>query len=337
MRAKTVQNKDSIVWEVAYYLLMFGVLPCALFTGGAYLYLLYFTPPPYAGVTLEPDVSYVSARRFETHGLETLTVNGKTIDLVPWTADRLDTSLGPTVTVLVHGYNAQEHKVASYFAELTSYLRSNGPYEGAIVVFDWPAAGTPLDELPAAQRIQLDMQNPASQPGYELAMYGADQQRAADTGARSFLSLIDGLSTAPARTIVVIGHSMGCYVLAEAMKRAPSITSRIASMVWLAPDVDQAILDQPWFHTAADRMKGGLHVYFSRNDTVLKRLSRFANGTPRLGATGAGATRKPPGNVELIDMTADLPGNAHTGYLAKGSPGLEHVAKQISAAGKPKP
>ncbi|MCC7252217.1 alpha/beta fold hydrolase [Hyphomicrobium sp.] len=335
-----MQDEDTSLRSIAGFVVMFGVLPCALFLAGVYLYILYFRPLPYAGVELQPNIVYVSARRFETHGLERLSANGTSIDLAPLTARSLGEHLKPTVTVLVHGYNAQEHKVATYFAGLTSYLLADGKYDGSIVVFDWPALGVPLDELPTAQRVQFEMmaKNRPYQPGYELGMYGIDQRRAADVGARSFLDLLKALTTTENRTINVIGHSMGCYLLAEALKRDPETSSEIAIMNWLAPDIDEAVVEEPWLHTAVGRLRGGIHVYYSRHDTVLTRHSRIANGTARLGATGAGTAHKPPDGMEFVDMTEDLgTGNPHAGYLADGSPSLQRIARQISAAANAKP
>ncbi|WP_072394987.1 alpha/beta fold hydrolase [Hyphomicrobium sp. CS1GBMeth3] len=332
-----MQDEDLSLWDLAKAVLMFAVLPCAIITGGAYLYVLYLKPPPYAGVTLQPGVVYVSARRFETQGLERLAANGESVDLTPWwPGDQRDTHLKPDVTVLVHGYNAQEHKVATYFTELAAHLQSEGGYDGTIVVFDWPALGTPLDELPTAQRVQLDMNmmgaNRPSQASYELAMYGLDQRQAQGIGARSFLALLDLLSTSGAHTINVVAHSMGCYLVAEALKLRPGAATRIASMIWLAPDIDEAVTDAPWLRTAVDRLQNGLTVLYSRSDTVLTRLSRLANGTERLGATGAG-THTPPSKMVFVDMTAELgTENAHTGYLMRGSSSLQRIARQLSAA-----
>jgi pimeloyl-ACP methyl ester carboxylesterase len=333
-------DEDFSLRELAHLMLMFAVLPCAVFTGGAYLYILYFAPLPYEGVALQPGVVYVSARRFETSGLEALAANGEAIDLMPWSAGQPpDARLKPDITVLVHGYNAQEHKVATYFATLASYLRSEDGYGGTVLVFDWPALGVPLDELPTTQRVQLDMnmmgKNRPTQLGYELAMYGLDQRQAHGIGARSFLVLLDALSAGGARTINVVAHSMGCDLVAEALKLRPATASQVSSVIWLAPDVDEAVVDAPWFHDAVARLQNGLVVQYSQNDTVLTRLSRLANGTRRLGATGQGA-HTPPAKMSFVDMTAELgTEKVHTGYLAKGSPSLRRIASEISGATRP--
>lgn len=333
-----MQDEDLSLREIAYSVLMFAVLPCAVFMGGAYLYILYFMPLPYAGVALQPGVVYVSARRYETHGLEMLSANGNAIDLAGWSADGIGGLVKPNVTVLVHGYNAQEHKVATYFAGLASFLQSEGKYQGTIIVFDWPAVGTPFDELPTAQRVQLDMhmmgQNRPTQAGYELAMYRIDQSKAESIGAPSFLALIDALSKTGgrSRTIDVVAHSMGCYLVAEALKLRPGAAAQMSSMIWLAPDVDQAIVDEPWLRDAVAGLQNGLTVLYSMNDTVLTRLSRIANWSGRLGATGPGS-HTPPMKTEFVDMTAELgTANPHTGYLADGGPSAHRIAARIGGA-----
>lgn len=244
-----MQKDESSLWAILAPFLFFGAVSCAVFSGAAYLYILYFSPQPFDGVVLQPGVDYVTARRFETHGLETLRSGDAGIELIPLSETALASKPAQAVTILVHGYNAQEHKVAAYFTDLATYLLTESRYDGTLLVFDWPAVGIPFDELPTSQRIQIEMQsgNRPMQPGYELAMYGADQRNAADIGARSFLALLDAVSKthAPA-PITVIGHSMGCYLLAEALRRDPALASKIASMIWLAPDVGEAVLDEEW-------------------------------------------------------------------------------------------
>jgi esterase/lipase superfamily enzyme len=311
----------------------FGLVACALFMGLAYLYISVFQPPPYAGVKLQQGVVYISARRFETHGLEVLTEDADAITAKPIAEGLSATRLASNVTVLVHGYNAQEHKVATYFADLVDGLKSDN---ASIVVFDWPAAGVPFDELPASQRVQLDMrmmgQNRPSQASYELAMYSLDQGTAKGVAATAFLQLVGTLARSGAQRLNVIGHSMGCLVIAEAMRRQPELFSSISAMVWLAPDVDEAVLGEPWFRNAVQKLGRGLSVHFSRNDTILSRLSKVANLSSRLGATGGRSTHDPPPNVTLVDMTSALgTTRVHTGYLLHESESLRWIKTQFAA------
>jgi esterase/lipase superfamily enzyme len=330
-------DDETLVRSLARDFILFAVLPCALLTGAAYLYMEYFSPPLYAGVKLQDDVIYVSARRFETHGLEMLAANGAAIDLKPWSTLAVDRGLTPNVTVLVHGYNAQEHKVAGYFADLISHLHADAQHKVSIIVFDWPAVGVPHDELPTGQRLQRDLhmftKNSPSQPGYELSMYAIDQRRAESVGAQSLLALLASLSDAGDRTVNVVAHSMGCHLLMHAMQQNPEAFSRVASMTWLAPDVDAAVIDEPWFRNAIEKLRRGLSVHYSHNDTMLTRLSRVANQSPRLGATGAGSSSAPPRKMEFVDMTAELGiENVHAGYLLRGSASARLIARQIVEA-----
>jgi esterase/lipase superfamily enzyme len=118
------------------------------------------------------------------------------------------------------------------------------------------------------------------------------------------------------------------------MQQDPATFSRIGSMIWLAPDVDATAIREPWFRAAVERMRTGLFVHYSPNDTTLSVLSRAANGTPRLGATGPGSDGGAPiGKLKFIDMTDAFGADAvHTGYLRKNSPSLPLIARQIAIA-----
>lgn len=316
----------------------FIVLPCILLMVYAYVYMTYFMPSPYAGVVLQDGVQYVSARRFETHGLESLSAGSTTIERKAWSASAVARDAPSTVTVLIHGYNAQEGKVAHYFADLARSLRTDAGHLGPLIVFDWPAVAVPLDELPTAQRLRHDLRsqtrNTWSQPAYEFNAYKIDQRNAASVGTTAFAALLKELSASPGTTIQVVAHSMGCYLLARAMQQDPATFSRIGSMIWLAPDVDATAIREPGFRAAVERMRTGLFVHYSRNDTTLSVLSRAANGTPRLGATGPGSDGGAPiGKLKFIDMTDAFGADAvHTGYLRKNSPSLPLIARQIAIA-----
>ncbi len=328
-------NNDSLAREFARAFVVFGVLPCALFTAAAYVYVQVFTPLPYAGVNLQDGVIYVSARRYETHGLEVLAENGATIDLRPWNSVTDGGRLKPGVTVLVHGYNAQEHKVATYFADLVSQVQSDAHSEGSLIVFDWPARGVPFDELPASLRIRLEMQmGDRASPGqlsFDFNMYKGDQRTAETAGAQSFLALLAALSQAGDRTVHVVAHSMGCYLLTHALKQKPEAFSRVSDLVWLAPDVDEAVVTEPWFRHAIDGLGRGLVVHFSNNDSLLARVSRVANLSRRLGATGAASIGVSHGKIALIDMTGELgTEGVHGGYLKRGSASAQMIAKLIA-------
>lgn len=328
-------DDDTSVWSLARGLIFFAVLPCAVLMAIAYVHTEYFTPPPYAGVVLQDGVQYVSARRFETHGLEALTTGDKVVERKSWSAPAVAGGAPLPVTVLIHGYNGQEGKVATYFADLATSLRTDAKYAGPLIVFDWPAIAVPLDELPTSERLRMDMhsytKNTWTQPAYEFNMYKIDQRSAESVGAVAFLALLNSLKEHPGTTVQIIAHSMGCYLLARAMQLQPAAFSWVGSMVWLAPDVDATLVDEPWFRQALGKLGTGLFVHYSRNDTTLTLLSRAANGTPRLGAVGhsTGTTSIP--KLEFIDMTVELgTDKVHGGYLRRDSPSREHIAKEVA-------
>jgi len=328
-------DDDTSAWGLALELLAWITVPLALLMGFAYVSITYFMPQPYAGVVLQEGIQYVSARRFETHGLEALTASSNAIERKAWPAPEVASGTPSTVTVLIHGYNAQEGKVALYFADLTASLRIDARHVGPLIVFDWPAIAVPHDELPAAERIRRDMysymRNSWGQPAYEFTMYKTDQQKAESVGVAAFAIFLKQLSARPDITVHVIAHSMGCYLLSRTMQQHPAAFSRVGSMIWLAPDVDAAVIGEPWFRAVVDTLRTGLFVYYSRNDTTLSVLSRAANGAPRLGATGRSDGGAPIRKLEFIDMTSELGVDAvHTGYLRKNSPSLPLIAKQIA-------
>lgn len=311
----------------------FGLIGCLVFTGIAYLYIAYLAPPPYAGIMLQKDIVYVSARRFEANGLEILAQQGDTVTLKPLT-EAWRTFRPATVTIFVHGYNAQEHKVATYFAKLAADLRETEQYKGSIIVFDWPAMSVPFDELPATQRIQLELmaKDRPYQVGYELSMYFADKATAENTGALSFLALIDALSEAGVKSVDVVAHSMGCQLILHAMQRRAEAFSRIGYMAWLAPDVDQGVISDARFRKAVENLGNGLSVHYSANDSVLTRISRLANLSSRLGATGPGQGQVPQ-KMQFVDMTATLgTENVHAGYLLHNSASSRLIGFRLKEA-----
>ena len=300
----------------------------------AYVYMTYFTPKPYAGVKLQDGVVYVSARRFETHGLEALTAAGDAVEAKAWVAPAGARDARSTATVLIHGYNAQEGKVATYFADLAVSLRNDANGSGPVIVFDWPAIAVPHDELPTSDRIRRDMysftKNTWSQPAYDFSMYKFDQRKAESVGATALVALLASLTERPGTTVHVIAHSLGCYLLARAMQQQPAAFSQVGSMIWLAPDVDATAIDEPWFRHVLGKLGTGLFVHYSRNDTTLAVLSRAANGVPRLGAVGRNTSGDPVPKLEFFDLTVDLgTDHVHGGYLRSNSPSLALIAKQL--------
>ena len=312
---------------------LFVVPALAAVMGVAWVAQTFFAPKPYDGARLQAGVTYVSSRQFETAGLQSLSDDGRRITLSAWDAVARQ-SLQPRVVVLVHGYNAREEKVGTYFADFVTGLREHARFGGSFLVFDWPSLAVPFDELPTSTRLQYEMRRPqgANQPAYELTVYGIDRRQALTVGAPSFAALLDDLAAAKVTRIDVVAHSMGCLVVAAAMQKDPGLLARVHSLVWLAPDVDAAAVAEPWFRAAVASLKGGLAVLHSRNDRLLALHARFANGASRLGAGGPPDGAAVPPRVTFSDLTEQLgKENVHGAYLARTGPALDLVMAVLAA------
>jgi esterase/lipase superfamily enzyme len=323
---------DSFARELLGIALRYVVPAVFALAAVGFVYERYVLPTPYAGVTLQQGIRYVSARRFEQNGLEDLIVNGSRITLEKWTPDSIAASGAQTVTIFVHGYNAREAKVATYFSGLLSELQERRPRGHPLIVFDWPSIAIPLDELPASQRVRIEaMGSPAAQLPYEASMYAADRRQADSVGRPALLKLLESLQAFPATVrINIVAHSMGCHVVASAMLARPAAFARVSKVIWLAPDVDQAIVAQKTF-LAALPVGMRLSVLHASTDTLLGSLSALANGTPRLGASGPPLGWAPPGNIEFIDMSAALgTKTVHSRYLDRDSPAAAIVEQRLS-------
>ncbi|MGD9668962.1 MAG: alpha/beta fold hydrolase [Hyphomicrobiaceae bacterium] len=326
-------NDDGFVRELIRVLIVFAILPAILLGAGAYLYFEAYAPRPYAGVKLQENVVYVSARRFEEKGLQLLRQEADGASFLDWTpvADALP--VAESVTILVHGYNAQDHKVATYFSDFIDTLREQSGAKGTFIVFDWPAVGIPMDELPTTQRMQMDVRmglsNRNSQPAYELTMYGIDQRRAETVGAQSLLALLSSLANHQ-RRITLVGHSMGCYLLQSAVMQSPGAFREVGAMYWLAADVDVDILQNSNFRTAIDGLGAGLFIHYSAHDAILTGPSRIANLSHRIGAVGSGSYQIDSAKLNFLNLTDALGTvNVHGGYLRRNSESARIIAATL--------
>lgn len=327
--------KDSLAWEITRDFTKFAVPPIILMLFGVWVYYAFFAPKPYGGVKLQENVIYASARRFKENGIEALKQDGQDVKFEDWRSLAASGQIGPDVTIFVHGYNAQEHKVAAYFSDLIGHLQKTARYQGTIIVFDWPAQGVPHDELPTVLRLQRDISmdalNSNSQPAYELSMYKMDQRNAETIGPEAFLALLGSLAGDPPRRITLIGHSMGCHLLQHALMQNSWAFQRVREMFWLAPDVDVDVLADDSFVGAVDGLQEGLTIHYSAHDNILTGLSTLANGKHRIGAVGLGSHTVATPKIRFADMTSALGSeNVHGGYLLAGSASARQIAADLT-------
>jgi pimeloyl-ACP methyl ester carboxylesterase len=140
--------------------------------------------------------------------------------------------------------------------------------------------------------------------GWENKEYFNDQREAERNGAVQLLALVESLRRKnKTAKINLVSHSMGCYVIQQALMKKPAVGQLIHRIVWLAPDVDYGIFDDTDFVQAIAHIES-LEVFYSRDDGALKWPSRIANSEKRLGASGA--KNEVPRNVAMHDFTARL-------------------------------
>jgi pimeloyl-ACP methyl ester carboxylesterase len=309
-----------------------AILSLAFFAGvGALLYWLFPFPSlperiPYQSVELQRDVHYVTSRAWPKRtwfNIEPPSVTLRRPVELKWLAGTStgvgfangtpvgELPAGPVI-VLVHGYSAPEHKVASYFAPFIDGLRGASP--ATFIVYDWPSTAQRFEDLTIEQRRDW-ISPPVGKPGqganwfggvsWEANAYNADRDAAQTAGAAGLVALLQALRARidPAR-IMLIAHSMGSFVVMEAIARDPDSFTRLPRLVLLAPDVPRDALAAAKIQNALVSI-GQVHIFFSRNDDIL-RLSQLKNNTARLGRDGPGDAAALPRNVQLHDMSGTL-------------------------------
>lgn len=293
---------------------------------------------PYHGVTLEERTLYVSARRWEAHGLEHLTQQAGQVGLQP-AAPMLEAMQDDgEVTLFIHGYHAGEATVATYFAGLISQLNSTGADRAQFMVLDWPSVARHWVDLSVEERnafAELGSRNPML--SWEVAQYTADAEKVKRIGADALLFMLDSLNAAsPKRRINIVAHSMGCYLVVMAMKKRPQSFAGVGKVIWLAPDMKDNILEDASLAPGLARI-GRLDIFFSREDEVLKYLSGILHVSLMLGSHGPAKPGALPNNVMAHDLTQALgKDGVHNRYLEKDSVAASAIAQalSLSVAGK---
>ena len=222
------------------------------------------SPGWFASLFFDPDPSkHVVLQSMTPNDLEQIRA------WVRWDLENTENS----ILMYVHGYNTSLDKAMRRAGQLTYDLGWQGPS----FLFSWPSQGEALDyfkDSTLAQRSTFAMRDTLA----ELAGLEADR-------------------------IVIIAHSMGTRVLsnglAELARDDPGAANRITSVILAAPDIDERV-----FHTQlAPRFRtlsGQFTLYASAEDAALK-VSKSANGFPRIGDTTQGVPEIP--GMDVIDAT----------------------------------
>ena len=238
------------------------------------------------------------------------------------------------ITILIHGYHAPDTTVATYFEGLIAHLKDINKYRYPIIVFDWPSEARYWVELSNNERIFIAQQG-ASNPAlsWEIGAYFMDVVKAKSVGVDALMALIEVLSVdRPDRRFNIISHSMGCYVVSEAIRKHPHAFARVKTVIWLAPDIENDVLEDRAFAKGLSNVEK-LHIFYSGNDNVLKRLSGLIHVSHMLGSHGPANTSALPYNVLTHDLTNELGENGvHSRYLERDSVAGPAIARALNAA-----
>ena len=196
------------------------------------------------------------------------------------------------VLVYVHGYASSFKEVTEQAAE----LRRRGNFQGPVVVFSWPAAGSGF-AAPTLDHLLT-------------RAYWRDADRATASIPHRVVVLRDLARTLGASRMVVAAHSMGNMMLDGAL-RDPALADSLAvtplrAVAYLAPDVDETYFADSLV-AVARRSASRQVLYGSRNDRLLQ-ISSVIHGAPRAGQL----VRKAPwsSDLEVLDVTdARVSGN----------------------------
>lgn len=224
------------------------------------------------------------------------------------------------ILVYIHGYNVSwtDAVCASLsLQEMLNHSRDRDPGQSVMVVlYTWPSDGMALP----------------------FVSYKSDRTDAKASGfaiGRGFLKLRDYLAALRDRArggerlcdqdIHLLCHSMGNYVLQNALERMEDFTPRtvlprIFEHIFLcAADVDDNVLEPDQPMGSLHELARSVDVYYNQGDTVL-HVSDYTKGNPdRLGTAGVARPSLLHNKVHQIDCSPIVHGLVEHSYYLSGS------------------
>jgi esterase/lipase superfamily enzyme len=220
-------------------------------------------------------------------------------------AARVAAAPGRTALVFVHGYYVTFEDAARRTAQIAYDIH----FAGVPMFFSWPSLGQTL--------------------AYPIDMTNADW---AQFDLKSLL--IDLADHSGADNIVLIAHSMGNRVLANALIQAaearPGFAARVRDVVLAAPDLDA----DTFRRDLAPRLIAATHgmtLYASSTDDALA-VSHHYNGELRAGDVAAGPIVV--SGMDTIDVSAVDPGPLGHSYIGDSPSVLDDVAKLVDGGAR---
>lgn len=226
---------------------------------------------------------------------------------------------GTDVLAFVHGFNVSWDSAVGSALALQEMINAQKDLDRRIVVvlFTWPSEGQAIP----------------------LYSYLADRSGARDSGfavGRGFLRLRDffkdlqadvkeGKDKACGQSIHLLCHSMGNYVLQNALGRIEEFTEeqslpRLFENIFMcAADVDDTVLEPGNPMGRLNELTRNISVYYNREDKAMV-VSDYTKGNPeRLGYNGCARPYHVHAKVAQVDCTPVVPGGLfdveHSYYL----------------------
>lgn len=188
---------------------------------------------------------------------------------------RLEDSGADDAFVFVHGYNVSFDAAAKRAAQLAYDMK----FKGVPVLYSWPSKGATVGYIPDTAVVRL-------------------------SGRRLTRFLEEMAERSGARTIHLIGHSMGNRALTDALelmalRRAPIAEPVFDQVIFAAPDVDMGLFAEmlPTIRPLARR----LTLYASDQDWALEASRKLHGNLPRAGQGGDQALIHD--HIDTIDMS----------------------------------
>jgi esterase/lipase superfamily enzyme len=162
------------------------------------------------------------------------------------------------VLIFVHGFNNNFQESLYRLAQIDA----DAGFNGTPVLFAWPSQG-------------------------DVAKYGADKEAAAYSRDYLIELLTMVTSNSQVGEIMVVAHSMGCMVTAEALRelrisRRDRVIARLGRVVLAAPDIDVDVFQSQV--QAIGPLNPPLTVLVSKDDTALRLSSLLGGSSTRAGA-----------------------------------------------------
>jgi esterase/lipase superfamily enzyme len=214
---------------------------------------------------------------------------------------KVDASPNRQLMLFVHGYSATFRDAARRTAQMAYDMN----YQGPAMFFSWPAGSD-------QEAIQ------------ERANYLKDLRRAEESD-EELITVIESISRwSGAKRVHLVAHSMGNFILTEALKTIDDRNGRKGNpprifdqVVMAAPDLDA----KGFVRSSGKRLQGfsrRITVYASRQDKALK-LSKSVNGFEPLGLLNEFSRQGAEAKLyELVDASTAESGWFDSGHIYYG-------------------